>query len=219
MLDMLLKHKKLPVIFYRLPFQQHKYRFADSVIDRYDLEVHDYAPSYVEAHDKGDEMGFLSHYQIGARTVAVGCGIKKSADGICSLAKIYKRPVGGFAFPWDLIFIGHKGSDVDPIMGEIPLNSDFVNNVGSASLSYPIRHLTDEDIWKYTEDFGLPVHTDRYIKNDAEANPDYVKACTACMERNGPNSVSCPAMGGLKVANVSSQLRWAGKLDLAHMRT
>lgn len=219
LLHILEQHRRLPIVFFKHPFHHHKYRFANSVIENMGLQVYDYAPAYVEAHENGDNIGFLSHYQAGNKTLMVGCGINKDPGGICALENIYLRPNGSFSFPWDLVFVGHKSSDVDPIVGPVPLNSDFVNGVNFPSIAYPIRYFTDEDIWTYTNENGVPVHTERYIDNDVSANPDYVTACTACMSRNGPASVPCPKRGGMPVANVSNQLRWAGTLDLAHMRT
>lgn len=218
LLHLIEQHKRLPILFFRHPFHQHKYRFANSVIEKMGLVVHDYAPSYVEAHENGNEIGFLSHYQAGNKTLMVGCGIKNGGD-LCALDNIYLRPQGAFVFPWDLVLVGHKSSDVDPIIGPVPLNSDFVNGVGFPAISYPIRHFTDDDIWAYTKANNVPVHAERYIENFDDSNPDYVSACTACMSRNGNASVSCPKRGGLQVSNISNQLRWADKLDLAHMRT
>lgn len=221
LLHMLREHADLPVIFWKHAFQPKKYRFANSVIEHWNLRVHDYAPVGVEMHENGDEIGMLSHYQIGAKTIACGTGIYAQKEGdehICALESIYFRPTGTFNCPWDLVFSGHKSDDVDPIIGAIPLNSDLVQNPGCASLCYPIRFFSDDDIWEYTRRNKVPVHEERYVENRKEANPDYITACTACMSRNGPDAVPCPKRGGIMVANCSSSLHWAAKLDLVHQR-
>ena len=51
---------------------------------------------------------------------------------------------------------------------------------------FPLRHWTDQDVWDYTELNRVPYDKRRY-QNRAELddkwlNPDYVHACTACID-------------------------------------
>ena len=156
-------------------------------------------------------------------------GIRSPKDGedfVCGLRDIYQRPTGAFNWPWEALFHGHKASDHDPIWGDIPINSDIHQNIGSASYVFPLRHWTDEDIWRYTEENDLPIHGTRYEKvdgrwqerEDKALNQDYVTACTACMSRTAPALVPCPKLGGKMVSNVAGQLRWADKVILPYMQ-
>ena len=115
-------------------------------------------------------------------------------------------------------------TDVDPIEGRIPLDADYANYVDCASIAYPLRHFTDQDIWDYTEKFNLPIHHSRYEKiegkwserKDKRFNPDYFPACTACMVPES-GSVPCPRLGGSIVSNISDKLRWLPKQNFSHM--
>ena len=122
------------------------------------------------------------------------------------------RPFGTFNFPYDVCFSGHKSSDVDQIAGEVKLHTDLhVTGVGP-SLAFPLRHWTDEDVWKYTEDNKLPVDSLRYdAANRREwggkhSNSDYFSVCIKCIDRrNKEASVYCPKKK-MQVSNISAQI-------------
>lgn len=222
-LHMVLQHKNLPVIFHREPFQHHKYKFANSVIEDWELEVHDYLPAYAEVQQNSGEFEIVKHYQIGNRTCMVPVGIRPpSHDKLCGLDKIYLSPKGSINYPWDLVFHGHKSTDTDPIYGDIPLGADTVCNLGHVSAAFPVRHFTDDDVWRYHDEFELPIHKERYErsgatwfeKEDKEHNPDYINACVACM--TGEGFVECPKLGHT-VASIANQLQWAKKADLHYL--
>lgn len=229
-LDLVRRHRSdLPVVFHREPWQPRKYRFANEVIDRYGLQVHDFPPTATFVQDGGGEVEIAGYYQIGARYNMLPTGIRPPQEGedfVCGLKDIYGRPTGTFAWPWDAMFHGHKASDRDPVYGDITIHTDLARNLDSASYVFPIRMWTDEDIWTYTEQHNVPVHAARYEKaedgwrerEDKSDNPDYVCACTACMVKDGPDQVPCPRMGGQLVGNVSEQLRWAPLERPAYLR-
>ena len=110
-------------------------------------------------------------------------------------------------------------------MGDVPLFSDVAMNIGAPSAAFPIRHFTHADVWRYIEENNIPIHHERYEKRDGEwvekddktNNPDYIGCCYACMSQNTGNSVHCPKWG-LTVSNVSSQLRWAPKLEASYLK-
>lgn len=229
-LDLVRRHAPdLPVVFHREPFQAHKYRFADAVIHRFGLRVYDFPPSATAVQDGGGEVEIAGYYQIGARYNMLPTGIRAPQGGedfVCGLKDIYGRPTGTFNWPWDAMFHGHKATDTDPVYGDITIHTDIARNLDSASLIFPIRQMTDQDVWRYTEEHNLPIHHGRYEKidgawrerEDKTDNPDYVCACTACMVKDGPAQVPCPKMGGALVSNVSEQLRWSQKERPTYMR-
>ena len=45
-------------------------------------------------------------------------------DFICGLNDWVLRPKAVTVTPWDVVFHGHKSSDVDPFEGSVPLRSD-----------------------------------------------------------------------------------------------
>lgn len=221
--------KALPVIFHREPFLPRKYRFARKVTALWDLTVYDFPPQGTAVQRRGDDVEVVNYYPAGARPCALPTGLTKPAKGeptLCALYDFYARPCGTFAYPWDVVFHGHKSSDVDPIYGAVPLNADFARNIDSVSAAFPLRHFTDADVWRYTEQLELPIHLERYEKTskgwreraDKTQNPDYFPACTACMVPAG-GSVPCPRLGGREVSNIADQLRWAKREAPAYLQT
>jgi 3'-phosphoadenosine 5'-phosphosulfate sulfotransferase (PAPS reductase)/FAD synthetase len=220
---------QLPVIFHREPFFPRKYRFANKVIDEWDLSVYDFPPAHTEVQQKGTEFEIINHYPVGNRTCYLPTGIVDPGPDevpLCGLQDVYLKSTGTYQYRWDFVFHGHKSSDMDPICGAVPLVSDVANNLHCANVAFPIRFFTDADVWEYSETYGVPVHHERYEKIDGAwrervdktDNPDYFPTCVACMRRDG-GPVPCPKLNGLTVSNISSQLRWAQKLNLPYMGT
>ena len=207
------------VIFHREPYQHHKYAFANKVIADKKLMVYDWPHSYTAMANGGGETEIVKFYGIGNSNAYVPVGTRADGgdDMVCGLRDIYYSPTGTYDYPWDLVFHGHKSSDVDPVMGAVPLKTDLLRNEGSASAAFVIRDFTDADVWEYTERFNLPVHTERYEKvdgvwrerEDKTYNPDYLNACTACMV-HGKDGIPCPMLGGALVNNISHTLNWTG---------
>jgi len=219
MLDLLKRtRKKLPVLFHREPFSPEKYAFANRVILENGYTVYDYQPTSVSVVKNNGKMEIVNWYQVGqVKTAYLPTGIREPEEGkdfLCGYKDLYLKPTGTFVFPWDVVFVGHKSSDVDPIVGPIPLRVDININHGAPAYAFPLRHFTDADIWEYHEKFGVPVHESRYNRNngfkehaDISGNPDWFHACTLCMDRDSGPSVFCPMMG-CEIPNISGQLHY-----------
>lgn len=216
-LDMVMKRRRLKVIFHREPLQHHKYEFANRIIRDMDLHVIDYPPLGTTIREENGETEIVNHYQIGGSYVYLPTGLRPQSHGrtICALEDIYNKPTGTFNYPFDVAFHGHKSSDVDPVLGAVPLKVDMSLNPISASAAFPIRHFTDEDVWRYIEENNVPVHHERYEKVDGQwreredktHNPDYINACYACMTKAATKTgADCPRFG-CRVSGVYEQLR------------
>lgn len=212
--------KSLPVLFHREPFSPQKYDFANKVISDRGYVVYDYAPISTSVCKGNGHIEIMNSYQIGANDVLdLPTGIKPPIDGrryLCGFFDLYCKPLGSFGFPWDLVFVGHKSSDVDPLLGPVPLSVDVATHVGVPNYSFPLRHFTDADVWEYAEQHGLPIHDTRYDpangyreRDDISMNPDYHLACTACIDPDGPVSVHCPKTK-LEILNRSPRIRIMG---------
>jgi hypothetical protein len=129
--------------------------------------------------------------------------------------------------PWDVVLMGHKGCDSDPIYGgDAGTRVDARLNPGYAAAMFPMRDWTHADVFAYCEHNDVPIDTDRYEKVDGvwrekadrSLNHDYVHACTACMDRRAGAAkfVSCPKLG-LTVENISSRLQWASDKKPSYM--
>ena len=208
----------LPVVFHRQPFYPIKYKYANQVIEEWDLTVYDYPPHKCAIQQKGEDIEIIGYYDIGNNNYCgLPTGICAPQDGervLCALHDIYLKPKGRFAYPWDCVVHGHKSCDVDPFYGSVKLNADIGLNIGTASPIFPIREWSHADVWEYIERHQLPIHHERYEKLDGEwvekkdkkLNPDYFPACCACMKAGG-GSVKCPRFV-CEISNVSKQLEW-----------
>lgn len=221
MLHLLRTHgMRCPIIMHREPWQTHKYAFAEKLIRSWKLTVFDYPPLKVGLWQGKGIVAFTNFYQIGGkanvpRLLALPKNVIETDDqgALCARFDILSRPVGTFTYPWTLAMIGHKSSDSDQIAGRVPLAASFVNNEESAgpNLCFPLMNWTDEDVWDYTEQYGLPVQTDRYRDRkelpDKTNNSDYFTACIRCVDRREEGEVHCPRFGR-KIANISDQVEY-----------
>lgn len=218
----------LPVIFHREPFYSKKYRYANEVIEAWNLTVYDYPPHKSAIQQKGNEVEILGYYDIGGdKYCCLPTGIcAPTGDEVplCALQDVYLKPKGRFAYPWDCVVVGHKSCDVDPFHGAVPLSADIGLNVGTSTPIFPIRDWSHQDVWDYIEGHNLPIHHDRYEKQldgswcekqDKQFNPDYFPACTACMVRDG-GTVLCKRFGR-SVSNISKQLDWVSPVKTDYM--
>lgn len=214
----LLRSYNLPVLFHREPFHPWKYSFANRVIEAWNLTVYDYPPSKVSLFKRNGMMELMNEYSIGQETCMLPTGIIHPQDGkpyLCGLKDLVCKPLGTFSYPWDVCFLGHKASDVDPLQGNLRFNIDVKRNPGSAHAAYPMRTWTDDDVWAYIELNHVPYQENRYAKIDGEwqelpdktFNPDYFHTCTRCIDRDEASDVRCP-LNGLQVNNVSSRIQY-----------
>lgn len=227
-LHMVREQADLPVVFHREPIQHWKYDYANSLIKEWDLHVVDYPPLGTTVSEAGGELEIVNQYQAGNRHVYLPTGLRPHIPGqklICALEKIYNKPTAQFNYPFDIVFHGHKSVDTDPILGAVPLNSDVSLNIGSLSAAFPIRHFTNEDVWRYIEENKIPIHHTRYEKSadgwrereDKNDNPDYINACFRCMSKASGPSVHCPRLN-CTVSNISGQLRQTIKPELEYLK-
>lgn len=228
-LHMALRYGKPKVVFHREPFQHEKYDYANKVMRDWHLHIVDYPPLTTSVHD-GAEFEIVNHYHAGRGYVYLPTGIRPpdpldESPLICGLEDIYGKPTGTFNYPFDWALHGHKSVDVDPILGAVPLISDASVNLGSISAAFPLRHFTNDEVWRYIEENDLPIHHGRYEKvdghwrerEDKSDNPDYINACVACMKADSGPSVHCPKYN-FQVNNVSAQLRPAQKPKLDYIK-
>jgi hypothetical protein len=213
----------LPVLFHKEPFVQSKYEFANSIISRWNLVVYDYAPQTTAVFNHNNETEIVNFYQTGPNQRSwLPTGIRKPKEGepfICGFKDIYNKPFGNYSFPWNLVFIGHKDSDVDPILGSVPVQQDIRRTEGGPDYAYPLRHFTDEDIWEYTKRFMVPFNSRRYDESNefkefenTDYNNDYLTACVKCMDNTEEKVVKCPMLG-YDITNISDQVRTVNLKD------
>lgn len=198
---------RLPVVYYRDPFFPRKNRFVNLVIDSYLLECHDYPPLRVSLKHSPQMVGLVSEYATGPTSVlAVLKNSSEFCDGdderefLCGV-NFLMRPCGTFNFPWDVMLVGHRDDDTDPIFGPIPLHSNIVYRDEGPDFIFPLKEWSNTDVWDYTELHQVPVQADRYdVANrcewpDKTFNSDWYPVCLRCVDKRTPGAtVFCPKM-------------------------
>lgn len=187
----------LPVIFYKEPTMPAKYRFARRVAEEWNLKVHEYLPARTGLQQTGSVVEFVNSYPIGEGLMNLALNRiepKDGEEGLCGILDFLAKPVANSTFPFDVVFHGHKSLDQDPSYTNLRLKQQVVTNPGSATLVFPLKDWTDDDVWSYIEENQLPIHHDRYEKVDGKwqnkedktFNPDTFPLCAKCLLNNGP---------------------------------
>lgn len=219
---------KLPILFFREHHFPKKYQFANKIIEDNEYEVYDYPPLYSALSKHEGHVEIANFYQVGTEDQNVFCptGVRDPLPGepfLCGLRDIYDKPKGTYEFRWDTVYIGHKSSDHDPILGDVPVNSDLTDT-GPFILVFPLRHFTDKDVWEFHKKFNVPINMKRYNEQDGwreftdlTYNPDCFPACIACIDRDRESEVLCPK-AGTKIPNISAGIKYIQLVVPEYMR-
>lgn len=202
----------IPIVYHRHPWFPHKNDFVDKLSRSWSLEVHDFPPLLCGVKCRKDRLELVAEYSFGHGRLHVPINTEEPVprrDFVCGYQWLIRPKIALANFPWSVVFIGHKSSDVDPYEGQLPLASAEVKTE-SVRLVFPLREWTDEDIWQYTEEHKVPYDKRRYAGRtavvDTSDNPDFIRACTRCIDpRESAESVDCPKLGE-KVPNVGGQV-------------
>lgn len=201
----------------------HKLKFTNRIIQEWDLEVYDWAPSAVKLCQGKGRIDVMTFYQINTAAVLppqhmiVARGTEPPEGDLpflCGLETFLAKPLGTFNFPWDCMVIGHKSVDEDPLSGKIPLQVDRLQIENAGTAIYPIREWTDEDVFEYHDTRNVPFDETRYdvknrtvVKNDKTDNPDYYRTCFKCCDPTSASFVRCPKYD-IDINNVSHLVPW-----------
>lgn len=208
----------MPVIHHRHPWFPHKNEFADKIIRSWALEVFDYLPLACGVKAKPEKIELVARYPFGYSAVDIPVNTEDPLprrDYVCGLKWILRPKQAAMLWDWDTVFIGHKSSDVDPYEGAVPLKHDAAD-VGEVSVVFPLRHWTDDDVWRYIEENHVEYDRRRYAGHlevpDKWLNNDYIHACTRCIDpRNETDKeVLCPKTNQL-TPNIGAKVQ---KLDI-----
>ena len=209
----------LPVIWHREPWGPLKYEFGERIVREWGLRVYDWAPAAVTLMEGNGHVSLVNHYQVSrsGKTCALPVDIEEPSDfrgpdWVCGLKDVLNRPKGKFDYPWDVVLHGHKSSDVDPLLGAVPLEQDVVlSNEGAPAVAFPLRNWTDGDVWEFSRRYDVPQQWDRYDREtgkenpDRTTNPDYFEGCMRCIDRRQGATVYCPKLR-MRVNNISGQM-------------
>jgi len=199
----------LDIMFHRDPYFPKKYRFANKIIDKWDLVVRDYPARSCSVFYMNNTFEVCRHYQSGYGDLILCAMLYKPdmfIDGqyLCALKDIYLQPKiqGSYDYRWDVILQGHRTIEAKPHTAMVPAGLRWMNkqNIGSADAMFPIHDWTNQEVYQYTVENGIPINTDVYdivndelaSKEDKTFNPDCRPACWECMNPDNPMTVLCP---------------------------
>lgn len=222
---------KFPIIFFREPWQPWKYKFQDRIIQEWGLEVYTWHPSLSAMQQSGDEYEVQNVYKFNTTTMSCPSGITEPVEGrpwVCAIDMLKRPKQEALLANWDMVWIGHKASDSDPIYGgDAGTRVDCRINPDQSTMMFPFRDWTHIDIWNFIEDADIPIDLDRYEKVDGvwrekidkALNVDYVHACAKCLDKReyAPKFVYCPKFKGI-VENCSNKVPWFNQTLPTYMK-
>jgi hypothetical protein len=222
---------KMPVIFFKEPWQPEKYTFQNEVTAKYNLEVYTWQPCHSAFQQNGDEFEVQNVYQLNESLMTCPTGITPPVEGkpwVCAIDILNRPKQINMTANWDMVWIGHKSCDSDPIYGGdagTRITSRFGQNW--VNLMFPLRDWSHDDIWEYIEANDVPWDKNRYEKVDGKyrekpdksLNVDYVHACTACIDKRPTANkfVYCPKFKGI-VENAAGRYPWADQTLPSYMK-
>ncbi len=203
--------KDIPVLFMKEPFFPKKYKFANRVIEEWNLNIYDYPPILTDFISRNGNMEIINWYNgYGRALLYLPSGIcSHNGEFICAIKDLLNKPrVAHYQFPWDTIFVGHKNNDLDPILGTTTLKEKTFK-IQQMTCALPIVDWSDKDIWDYTIKNKIPYNNKRYNRwdsfkefEDKTYNNDYHECCKLCLDSKQPEWIKCPKTGNT-VKNIS----------------
>jgi 3'-phosphoadenosine 5'-phosphosulfate sulfotransferase (PAPS reductase)/FAD synthetase len=218
-----------PIMFHREPYFPKKYRYANKIIDLWNLTCFDYPAHGTAIFYENNIFEVVRYFSIGYGNLALCAMVylpDKLIEGeyLCALKDIYQQPKGhGFDYRWDVALQGFRYDEKKPQMNMEPARLRWVNkqNIGSVDVVNPLRDWTNQEVCQYIIENDIPVNTDVYEITDGELvpkinpatgqidstyNPDRRAACFECMKPDNPMMVLCPKKM-CTVNNVYSELK------------
>lgn len=207
----------MPCFMIKHPYFPRKYAYANWLIAEWNLEVYSDIPPYkVEISHGNGRTEVVNFYAMRNTHLRIPIGWVDpdfNDKWLCGRDKFIDRPLGAFVWPWDSMLIGHKASDVDPLLGAVRIDLDIHQDPGGCDMAFPLRHFTDEDVAEMFKLHNIPENISRYEivgkkfekRNDHHYDSDYFPYCNRCFDPSLPDVVDCPKTG-LKVRNMNSQL-------------
>ena len=211
---------KWDVMFHRDPFFPLKYRYANSIIEKWNLTCRDYPAHQCSIFWLNNTFEVVRHYRTGMHDMVLCAMLYKPEQFIkgkylCALKDIYLQPKGACEYLWDIGIQGHKAVECKPHSGMQPngLRWPLKHIINGPDWAQPIWNWTEEDVYTYMKENDIPFNLNVYDdtgtklvpKEDSTFDPDRRPACFECMLPSNPIVVTCPK-NGLPTNNLSNSL-------------
>ena len=192
------------VVYFPVYGHPTKHIFAEQIMQDWDLHMVEWTPCERDVIGRGHHVELLELYPV---AVGVNTGLPMEApvghqpttSSHCAIERLQtpcRAEVADKAEQLaDLLFIGHRGDDVDPTHGPVPLHA-FSHQEGDLAFGYPLIDWTEADIWAASELLSIPQNWKRYRDQDMAHNADYFDLCTRCLTPGqAGGTVPCPKGG------------------------
>ena len=196
MLDLIMKVKPgIDVIFFREPYFQQKFVYAQKIMADWNLTVYDYPPSSFNYILLDDYFEIFNYYYINGLEWLIlytgCCKYDKDKPFLCALDLLKRPTITAYTFNWDCVFFGQK--EIDPVhITDRKITVKEIYNMGKGLAALPLKDWTDNDIWLYIKEKNLPYDRDRYESKNDNINPDKYPTCYECLDYKNGKTVNCP---------------------------
>jgi 3'-phosphoadenosine 5'-phosphosulfate sulfotransferase (PAPS reductase)/FAD synthetase len=156
--------KDVPILWFR----DKRNKFAEKIIQEWNLTVFGYAPADRYLIPDQDGMTLVDEYSVGSSRLPVLRDVVK--DSQCDLEHLSDHRTPLFNYPFDLTFWGFKKSDVKDhyVTNHTVFPQEF--NLGHTRVLAPLMDWNDEDVMKAIKELDIPF----------EAQDDSVGICESC---------------------------------------
>lgn len=196
MLDLIRKVKPdINVIFFREPYFQQKFVYAQKIMADWNLTVYDYPPSYFNYILLDDYFEIFNYYYVNFYEYLIlytgCCKYDSEKPFLCALDLLNRPTVPSYTFNWDCVFFGQK--EIDPVhITDKKVVLKEICSMGNGLAVLPLKDWTDDNIWDYIKVNNLPYDKDRYENKNDIINPDKYPTCYECLDYKNGKIVDCP---------------------------
>lgn len=198
-----------PVMYHRDSHFPKKARWANHMIEEWDVVTYDYPPTSCGVFYENGVFEIVRDYQIGEQTMALCASLYEptplvEGEYLCALKDIYRMPKGTREYPWDLLLVGHRKHESKPHTAGQPNQLRWVHKhiLRGADCLQPLREWTNQEVYEYTIENGIPwndrvyeVKDGEFVpKEDSTYNPDRRPACYRCFLPFGDGTTWCPRL-------------------------
>lgn len=194
---------EIPVAYFSLHEDARKEAWIHEIAGMWDLRLHILQPIARDMAGLGTHVEIIHFFQLGEFAFHLGLqGGKFLSNPICAIEK-HLAPVSQDHLDAEMVFVGHKSSDIDTLYGPAPLGQRIAwSEAGHTQLAFPLRDWTDADIWEATTWLNIPQNWRRYDRKTHEKlkseqfNSDVYNLCTRCVTPGQGAVVQCPKLNG-----------------------
>lgn len=202
-----------------------KHLFANTVIKRWNLNMVEWTPCERDVIGKNGHVELVEFYPVAVKAhaglpIEAEPGHVPTAQSHCAIERLTLSCRGEIVSSdgqlADVLFIGHRGDDIDPTHGTVPLVAP-THREGDLTFAYPLFNWTEKDVWMASEMLNVPQNLKRYLDGSLAYNADYFDLCTQCLTP-GIKEPMVPCPKGGEVFNLGRYLDLDARREALRLR-